>query len=234
MYPTSRVATATAQSQVSTILDPIANGRQAFNIAQNCLKSGDYENALRSLDVMKKSFGDALTQNKVRPSAEEHQIKAQLAQAYLVSGDILCNLRRVDEARTNYEAALQYGALEAEQKLSSLQNVGVERDEVVIQVAAGLAGQTVDGSGHETHLHFNPTERDHQLLAETIKQQPTLEMIMAALPKVRAGKGGRTVVQFSTGAANITTSGENNKTTTIWGRSNVSDTTPGANPTNFG
>lgn len=231
MHPTSSIATGTSQTS-TTYLTPVDHGKRAFNIAQNCLKSGDYENALRSLEVVKKSFGDALAQNKARPYGEELDIKANLAQAYLVSGDILCNLRRVDEARTNYEAALQYGALEAEQKLSSLQNVGVERDEVVIQVAAGLAGQTIDGSGHETHLHFNPTERDHQLLAETIKQQPTLEMIMAALPKVRAGKGGRTVVQFSTGAANITTSGENNKTTTIWGLSNVTDTTPGANPTN--
>lgn len=182
----------------------------------------------------KNNFKDALAQNRVFAFGEQQDIQAHLARTYLVSGDILCNLSRFEEACVSYEDALKYGALEAQQKLASLQNPSREREEVVIQIANGLGGQMIDGSGNTSYLHFNPTDKDLQLYAEVQKQQTSLEQVLAVLPQVRAGKGGRTVVQFASGVANIPTSGQNNKITTIWGVNNTSETIPGPNPMNLG
>ncbi len=214
---------ASAPTQTVTLprLSLLEQGERALRLARQQLQSHNEEETLRSLNVAKEIFSNALAQNRVLSYDEKRDIEAGLAQAYLESGDILRSFGRIEEARASYMAARSYGLQEAEQKLSSLpssaQTSHEEGGETVIQMTVGVASQAVEGSGHVSNVHYIPTGRDLPLLAQAQRQQPSFNEVVAAASQLQAARGGRTVIHFTSGVANSTISGDHSTVTLTYG-----------------
>ncbi|GAM51763.1 tetratricopeptide repeat protein [Mycoavidus cysteinexigens] len=220
---------ASAPTQTVTLpqLSLLEQGQCALRRAEE-QRQKNPEDALNSFNEAQKSFSDALFQNKALSYDERRDIEVGLVRAYFGSGDILRNCGRIEEARASYEKARPYCPNEEiKQKLSSLsfssQAAHEEREEIVMQLAGGLAGGAVEGLGHIYNVHYNPTALDRQLLAESQRHHSqNLAAAFSALSQLPAVKGRKTVFQSAGGVVGHAIAGENHKVTVTYGLSSTS------------
>ncbi|BBE08286.1 Uncharacterized protein MCB1EB_0125 [Mycoavidus cysteinexigens] len=227
----SIAASASTQTTVVSCLSLLEQGQSALRRAEEQRQKSP-EGALDSFNLAQENFSDALRQNKALSYNERRDIEAGLVRAYFESRDILRSLRRREEARASYEKARPYCPHEEiEQKLSSLsfspQIAHEEREEIIMQLAGGLAGSAVEGLGHTSNVHYNPTALDRQLLAESQRHHSqNLATALSTLSQLPAVKGRKIVFQASGGVLSSAIAGENINITATYGLSSTSAVTP--------
>ncbi|MCX8565745.1 MAG: hypothetical protein ON057_000472 [Glomeribacter sp. 1016415] len=213
---------------LSSLMNPLEQGKFALMLAET-QRERYPTTALESFNIAKIKLSDALAQNEVLSCDEKHNIQVSLARACLLRGDILRDLRRVEEARVDYTEARQHGSQDAEQRLSSLSSSPQasleERGKIKTQVVGGLISTATDGTGNIYKVDYKPTNNDRQFL-EQIKDQHTrsLNTLQPTLSRPPAAKGEESLQQFSFGVIAGATSGQNNTFTVRYGSSSASET----------